>query len=87
MIFSLNRNRTHLITTYRIVWLITMNREALPLILVILTPIILVSLILLYLYGYDFTVYLRKIDLIYYIIILPFALGILAALLKVRTPK
>lgn len=87
MIFSLSRNRTHLITTYRIVWLIAMNREALPLILVILTPIILVSLILLYLYGYDFTVYLRKIDLIYYIIILPFALGILAALLKVRKPK
>lgn len=87
MIFSLSRNRTHLITTYRIVRLITMNREALPLILVILTPIILVSLILLYLYGYDFTVYLRKIDLIYYIIILPFALGILAALLKVRKPK
>lgn len=87
MIFSLSRNRTHLITTYRIVWLITMNREALPLILVILIPITLVSLISLYLYGYDFTVYLRKIDLIYYIIILPFALGILAALLKVRKPK
>ena len=64
-----------------------MNREALPLILVILIPIILVSLILLYLYGYDFTVHLRKIDLIYYIIMLPFALGILAALLKVRKPK
>lgn len=64
-----------------------MNREALPLVLVILVPIVLVSLILLFLYGYDFTVYLRKIDLVYYIIILPFALGILAALLKVRKPK
>ncbi len=64
-----------------------MNREALPLILAILIPIILVSLILFYLYGYDFTVYLRKIDLIYYIIILPFALGLLAALLKLMKPK
>ena len=64
-----------------------MNREALPLILAILIPIILVSLILFYLYGYDFTVYLRKIDLIYYIILLPFALGFVAALLKLMKPK
>ena len=63
-----------------------MNREALPLILAILVPIVLVSLVLLYVYGYeylfDIIVLLRKIDLIYYIIILPFALGLLAALLK-----
>ncbi len=64
-----------------------MNREALPLILAILIPIILVSLILFYLYGYDFTVYLREIDLIYYIILLPFALGFVAALLKLMKPK
>jgi len=64
-----------------------MNREALPLIFVISLPIILVSLILLYFYGYDFTVYLRKIDLIYYIIILPFVLGLFAALLKIKKPK
>jgi len=64
-----------------------MNREALPLILAILIPIILVSLILFYLYGYDFTVYLRKIDLIYYIILIPFALGFVAALLKLMKPK
>ncbi|UCF13313.1 MAG: hypothetical protein JSW06_03400 [Thermoplasmatales archaeon] len=64
-----------------------MNREALPLILVILVPIVLVSLILLYFYGYDFTLYLKKIDLIYYIIILPFALGLFAALLRLRKPR
>jgi len=63
------------------------NREALPLIIVILIPLILVSLILLYFYGYDVTLYLRKIDVIYYIIILPFALGLFAALLKWREPK
>lgn len=64
-----------------------MNREALPLILAILVPIVLVSLILLYFYGYDFTLYLKKIDTIYYIIILPFALGLFAALLKLRKPR
>jgi len=64
-----------------------MNREALPLILVILVPIVLVSLMLLYFYGYDFTLYLKKIDLIYYIIILPFALGLFAALLRLRKPR
>ena len=64
-----------------------MNREALPFILVLFIPLVLVTLILLYFKGYDVTVYLRKIDLIYYIIILPFALGLFAALLKWRKPK
>ncbi|MCK5112369.1 MAG: hypothetical protein KAQ84_02385 [Thermoplasmatales archaeon] len=64
-----------------------MNREALPLILAILAPIVLVSLILLYFYGFDFTLYLKKIDLIYYIIVIPFALGLFAALLRLRKPR
>jgi len=64
-----------------------MNREALPLIIAILVPIVLASLILLYFYGYDVTLYLRKVNLIYYIIILPFALGLFAALLRLRKPK
>ncbi len=64
-----------------------MNREALPLISAILVPIVLVSLILLYFYGYDFTLYLRKIDLIYYIILFPFALGLIAAVMKLKKPK
>lgn len=64
-----------------------MNREALPLILAILAPIVLVSLMLLYFYGFDFTLYLKKIDLIYYIIVIPFALGLFAALLRLRKPR
>ena len=64
-----------------------MNREALPLISAILVPIVLVSLILLYFYGYDFTKYLRKIDVIYYIILFPFALGLVAAVMKLKKPK
>ena len=64
-----------------------MNREALPLISAILVPIVLVSIILLYFYGYDFTLYLRKIDLIYYIILFPFALGLIAAVMKLKKPK
>jgi hypothetical protein len=63
-----------------------MNREALPLIVGILLPVILVGLIVLYFSGYDITVYLRKIDIIYYVIVLPFGLGILAAIFYFRKP-
>jgi len=59
-----------------------MNREALPLIVAILVPVIIVSLILLYFYGYDFTIFMRRIDLIYYIILFPFALGLAIAFLR-----
>jgi hypothetical protein len=64
-----------------------MNREAVPLIVGLLVPIIVVSLIVLYVSGYDVTVYLRKIDVIYYIVVLPFGLGLLAAILWFRKPK
>jgi len=58
------------------------NRESLPLIIAILVPIIVVSLILLYISGYDVTLFFRKIDLIYYVIICPIALGFLAAVMR-----
>ena len=61
-----------------------MNKEALPLIVAILVPILLVSLILLYFYGYDFTLFFLEIDLIYYIILLPFILGTVAGIFKLR---
>jgi hypothetical protein len=64
-----------------------MNREAVPLIIGILVPIVIVALIVLYVSGYDITVYLRKIDLIYYVIVLPFGLGLLAAILWFKKPK
>jgi hypothetical protein len=64
-----------------------MNREALPLLIGIFVPVILVGLVVLYISGYDITVYLRKIDIIYYIIVFPFALGLLAAILYYRKPK
>jgi len=44
-----------------------MNKEAGPLIIAIIVPIILVSLMFLYINGYDITIYFRKIDIIYYI--------------------
>lgn len=59
-----------------------MNREALPLIFAILIPIILVSLILLYFYGYDVTLFFREIDIIYYIIVFPIALGFMVAIMR-----
>jgi hypothetical protein len=64
-----------------------MNREAMPLIIGILVPIVIVALIVLYVSGYDITVYLRKIDLIYYVIVLPFGLGLLAAILWFKKPR
>lgn len=64
-----------------------MNREALPLIVGILVPVIFVGLIVLYLNGYDITVYLRKINIIYYLLILPFALGILVIIFWFRKPR
>jgi hypothetical protein len=64
-----------------------MNREALPLIIGILVPIVIVALIVLYVSGYDVTVYLRKIDIIYYIILIPFGLGLLAAVFWYRKPR
>jgi hypothetical protein len=64
-----------------------MNREAVPLIVGILVPVVIVALIVLYISGYDITEYLRKIDIIYYIIVLPFGLGLLAAILYFRKPR
>jgi len=64
-----------------------MNREAVPLIVCILVPIVLVALIVLYVSGYDITVYLRKIDLIYYILVIPFGLGLLTAILWFKKPR
>jgi len=61
-----------------------MNREALPLILAILTPIILVSLIMIHINGYDLISFFRRIDLIYYIIILPIVLGFMVAVMKFK---
>jgi hypothetical protein len=59
-----------------------MNRESLPLIVIILTPIIIVLFVILHYYDFDFFIYIKKIDTIYYVIIFPFVLGLVAALLK-----
>jgi len=62
------------------------NKESMPLILGLLIPVFLVIIIVLYFYGYDITVYLRKIDIMYYIIILPIALGFTAGIIKYMKP-
>ena len=61
-----------------------MKRESLPLIVIILTPIIIVLFVILHYYVFDFFLYIKKIDTIYYVIILPFVLGLVAALLKIK---
>ena len=62
------------------------NRESLPLILGLLIPFLIVVIILLYYYGYDVTLVLRKIPWIYYVIILPIALGFTVAIIKYMKP-
>jgi hypothetical protein len=64
-----------------------MNREALPLIVGILVPVIFVGLIVLYLNGYDITMYLRQINIIYYLVLFPFVLGILVIIFWFRKPR
>ena len=64
-----------------------MNREAVPLIIGILSPILIVGLIVLYVNGYDITVFLRKINIIYYILIIPFGLGLLVVVFWFRKPR
>ena len=61
-----------------------MNREAGPLIIAILLPIIVVLLIFIYINGYDITTYFKKIDIIYYIVVFPIALGLLVAILRYK---
>ena len=62
------------------------NRESVPLIAALLVPFVLVGLILLYYYGYDLTVFLRKIPILYYIVLIPVALGFTVAIAKYTRP-
>jgi ABC-type multidrug transport system permease subunit len=62
------------------------NKESLPLIMALFLPILLVFVILLYYYGYDITLFLRRIPWIYYVIILPIALGFTVAMIKYMKP-
>lgn len=62
------------------------NKESLPLIMALFLPILLVFVILLYYYGYDITLFLRRIPWIYYVIILPIALGFSVAIIKYMKP-
>ena len=63
-----------------------MNRESLPLIAALLVPFILVLIVILYYYGYDITQFFRQFPLIYYIIILPIALGFIVGVVKFVRP-
>jgi hypothetical protein len=63
-----------------------MNRESLPLIVALLVPFILVLIIILFYYGYDITIFLRQLPLIYYIVIIPIALGFVVGVVKFVRP-
>jgi len=63
-----------------------MNRESLPLIFALLIPILLVFIILLYYYGYDITLFLRRIPILYIIVLIPIALGFIVGIAKWMRP-
>ena len=64
-----------------------MNRESLPLIIGLLIPVFLVLGIVLYYYGYDLTIFLRKIPVLYCIVIFPIALGFIVGIAKMLRPE
>lgn len=63
-----------------------MNRESLPLIIGLLIPVFLVLAVVLYYHGYDLTIFLRKIPVLYYIVICPIALGFIVGIAKMLRP-
>jgi len=63
-----------------------LNRESLPLLLALFVPIILVVIVLLYYYGYDITEFFRKLNILYYIVIIPVVLGFTVAIIKYMRP-
>jgi len=63
-----------------------LNRESLPLILALVIPILLVLVVILYYYGFDITLFLRKFPIIYYIIMAPIILGFTVAIIKWLRP-
>jgi len=67
------------------------SRESLPLIFAIIVPVGLISLIVLYLYGYDLTLslrtFLKGVPFIYYVIITPIILGVIAAVMQLKKAK
>jgi hypothetical protein len=62
------------------------NRESLPLIFALMIPFLLILVILLYIYGYDITLFLRQIHWVYYVIILPIILSFTVAIIKYMRP-
>jgi len=64
-----------------------MNKESVPLIIGFLLPILLVSAILLNFFGFDIITKLFEINIIYYLIILPFFLGFLVIIVKYARPS
>jgi len=62
------------------------NKESLPLILTLLVPVILVLIVLLYYYGYDITEFFRRLNILYYIVLIPIVLGFFVAVIKYMRP-
>ncbi len=64
-----------------------MNKESVPLIIGIILPVLLVLIILLNFFGINLFDYVKNINVIYYLIILPFLLGFLVIIVKYARPS
>ena len=58
------------------------NREAIPLLVGVSIPLILLGLLIIQITRYDIIGFLLSIDIIYYIVIFPIVLGLIFALLN-----
>jgi len=58
------------------------NREAAPLLLGIFIPLSLLGIIALRIYGFDLLDLIAQVDVLYYIVLFPIALGLIIALLN-----
>jgi hypothetical protein len=64
-----------------------LNKESLPLFIALIVPIVLVGIVFLYYYGYDITKFFRELDVLYYIVIIPFVLGFIVVIIKFLRPS
>lgn len=63
-----------------------MRKESLPLVLAILSPLFIAVLLYLYFYGYDIVSFLKKIPILYVILLVPIALGFIVGIVKLARP-
>jgi hypothetical protein len=63
-----------------------LNRESVPLLCALVVPVILIIIVILYYSGIDITEFFRKLNILYYIVMVPIVLGFVAGIIKLLKP-